>query len=149
MFELSQYVPYLLHRAGRRLADALTPELARHDVALPMWRVLTALRNEGPRRLGALSRLVAIEVSTLSRLAAQMEEKDLVRRTRDGGDARAVTVSLTQRGLALTERTVPSALDCEQRALRGMSDAEVAILKRLLSQIHENLEDLMQNKSQD
>lgn len=149
MLDLSQYVPYLLNRAGRRIADAFTRELAGFGVTLPMWRVMASLRSEGPQRLGDLSELTAIEASTLSRLLGHMEEQALVRRARSSGDARAITVSLTRRAAALTDRIVPLALRYEQVALNGMSDAEVAILKRLLAQMHENLGDLMHDKSAD
>jgi len=147
VLDLSQYVPYLLNRAGRRVADAFTRELACFGVTLPMWRVMASLRSEGPQRLGDLSELTAIEASTLSRLVGQMQETGLVRRTRSRGDARAIVVSLTRRATTLTDRIVPLALHYEQVALRGMSDAEVAILKRLLAQIHENLGVLMHDKS--
>ncbi len=149
MLDLGQYVPYLLNRAGRRAADAFTGELAAFGVTLPMWRVMASLRNDGPQRLGDLSVLTAIEASTLSRLLGKMQGDGLVRRTRSRGDARAITVSLTRRAAALTDRIVPLALRCERTALQGMSDAEVAILKRLLVQIHENLGRLMHDKSAD
>jgi len=146
---LRQYVPYLLNRAGRSVAEAFTRELAAFGLTLPMWRVMASLRSEGPQRLGDLSELTAIEASTLSRLIGQMQERTLVRRVRSRGDARAVTVSLTRRAAALTDRIVPLALRYEQAALRGMSDAEIAILKRLLAQIHGNLRALMHDKPAD
>jgi len=149
VLDLAQYVPYLLNRAGRRVADAFTRELAGFGITLPMWRVMASLRSDGPQRLGALSELTAIETSTLSRLLGQMQRKRLVRRARSRGDARAIVVSLTRHAAALTERIVPLALRYERVALDGMSDAEVAILKRLLAQMHENLGVLMQDKSAD
>jgi len=149
VFELAQYVPWLLNRAGRSVSDAFSDELAAFGVTLPMWRVMASLRSAGPQRLGELSSLTAIETSTLSRLLVQMQQKGLVRRARSRGDARAIAVSLTRRAAALTDRIVPLALRYEQTAVRGMSDAEVAILKRLLAQIHENLGVLMHDKSAD
>jgi len=149
VFELAQYVPWLLNRAARSVSDAFSRELATFGVTLPMWRVMASLRGAGPQRLGELSSLTAIETSTLSRLLVQMQQKGLVRRARSRGDARAIAVSLTRRAAALTDRIVPLALRYEQTAVRGMSDAEVAILKRLLAQIHENLGVLMHDKSAD
>lgn len=139
VIDLRQYVPYLLDRAGHALAESFAHRLAEFGVTLPMWRVMASLRSEGPQRLRDLSDLTAIEMSTLSRLVGQMQGRALVRRVRSRGDARAVTVSLTRRAATLTDRIVPLALACEQAALRGMSDAEVALLKRLLAQAHGNL----------
>lgn len=58
-------------------------------------------------------------------------------------------MSLTRRAAALTDRIVPLSLRCEQAAVRGMSDAEVAILKRPLVPIHENPGVLMHDKPAD
>lgn len=149
MLDLAQYVPWLLNRAARSVADAFSRELAALGVTLPMWRVMASLRRAGPQRLGELSSLTAIETSTLSRLLGQMQQRGLVRRARSHGDARAIAVSLTRRAAALTERIVPLALRYEQAAVRGMSDSEIAILKRLLAQIDENLGVLMHDKSAD
>lgn len=139
MFDLWQFVPYLLNRAGHRIADVFAPVLAEFDLTLPMWRVMASLRNDGPQRLGDLSQLTTIEVSTLSRLVGQMQERGLLSRERSGRDARAVTVSLTAEGEAITDRLIPAALHYERIALRGMSEAEVALLKRLLLQVYENM----------
>ncbi len=142
MFDLWQFLPYLLNRAGHRIAEAFTGALAEFGLTLPMWRVMAALHNEGPRRLGELSRLTTIELSTLSRLVGQMQEKGLLSRQRCGRDARAVTVSLTPEGKATTERIIPAALHYERIAMRGLSEAEVALLRRLLLQIFENMDEI-------
>jgi DNA-binding MarR family transcriptional regulator len=141
MFELWQFAPYLLNRAGHRIAEVFSGVLDQFDLTLPMWRVMAALRSDGPQRLGELSRLATIEVSTLSRLVGQMQGRGLLRRERCGRDARAVNVALTVQGEAITDRIIPLALDCERMALRGMSEAEVALLKRLLLHVYENMAD--------
>jgi hypothetical protein len=38
MFNLASYLPYLINRAGVRLAEAFGAELEAHGVTLPMWR---------------------------------------------------------------------------------------------------------------
>lgn len=144
--DLGQYVPYLLNRAARRIADTFGRELAAHGLALPAWRVMAALRSTGAQNLGTLSALTSIEVSTLSRLLAQMERQGLVVRARNRADARALRVAPTPRARALTDRLIPRALAIERAALQGMSDAEVALLKRLLVQLDANVDALTHRK---
>lgn len=140
MFDLWQFVPYLLNRAGRRIAEVYSAELDPVGVSLTMWRVMATLHNDGPQRLNDLSRLTTIEQSTLSRLIGQMQEQGLVVRERSGTDARAVSVALTEKGTTVTEGLIPLALRYEAEALKGMSAAEVAELKRLLLLFYDNLE---------
>lgn len=138
-FQLGDYVPYLLSRAGITLSHNFSRELDRFGVTLPMWRVMSALLDEGEQRLGDLARITAIELSTLSRIAAAMEAKGLVTRRRSGQDARAVLIALTSDGHRTSEAIVPHALDYETTAVAGMSDEEVQTLKGLLQRLYGNL----------
>lgn len=138
-FQLGDYVPYLLSRAGVSLAHNFSRELDAFGISLPMWRVMAALLDEGEQRLGDLARLTAIELSTLSRIAASMDAKGLVTRRRSGQDARAVLIALTADGRRTAETIVPRALDSESAAVAGMSDEEVRTLKHLLQRLYGNV----------
>lgn len=138
-FQLGDYVPHLLTRAGISISHNFSRQLDQFGITLPMWRVMAALLDEGEQRLGDLARLTAIELSTLSRIAASMEAKGLVTRRRSGQDARAVLVALTPEGRRSAETIVPHALDSESAAVAGMSDEEVRTLKHLLQRLYGNL----------
>jgi DNA-binding MarR family transcriptional regulator len=107
-----------------------------------MWRVLAALREQDGRRMGDLSETTSIEVSTLTRLVDAMEQKDLVARRRDAGDARAVMLRATAAGRRLTERLLPIAERYEAVALAGFSAAETKTLKAALRRLYVNMEGL-------
>lgn len=144
--DLTSYLPYLLNRAGSRIAESFSVMLRQqHGITLQMWRVLAALQHRDGQRVGELSGTTSIEVSTLSRLLNTMEDHDLVERRRperSGGDARIVTICLTGKGRETTSRIIPVARDYEAIALAGLSDAETAELKRLLGRVFENMADL-------
>lgn len=148
MFDLASYLPYLLNRAGTRIADAFTEEVLReHGITLAMWRVLAALDHEDGQRVGQIAALTSIEVSTLSRLVDALERKKLVERRRPatraaGADARAVTVHFTPAGRALTDALIPTALDYETIALEGFSPAEVKQIKSMLQRLFHNMDRL-------
>ncbi len=80
MGPLDSYLPYLLNRAGARIAASFSEEVRRLGATLQMWRVLAALREHDGRRMGDLSETTSIEVSTLTRLVDNMEKKGLVAR---------------------------------------------------------------------
>jgi DNA-binding MarR family transcriptional regulator len=139
MFDLQNYLPYLLNRVGLALADGFSAELALDSLTVPMWRVLAGLWHGGAQYMSDLSELTSIEVSTLSRLVGTLQRRGIVTRKRSGTDGRYVQVALTARGRALTERLLPKALALEERLVEGLPARDVALLKRLLNALHANV----------
>jgi DNA-binding MarR family transcriptional regulator len=142
MGPLDSYLPYLLNRAGTRIATAFSDEVRPLGATLQMWRVLAALRERDGRRMGDLSDTTSIEVSTLTRLVDNMEKKGLVARRRDAGDARAVLLHATPAGRRLTQRILPIAERYEAVALAGFSAGEAATLKAALRRLYANMDEL-------
>lgn len=142
MGPLDSYLPYLLNRAGHRIATAFGEEVRPLGATLQMWRVLAALRERDGRRMGDLSATTSIEVSTLTRLVDTMEAKGLVARRRAADDARAIVLQVTPAGRRLTQRIVPIAERYEQVALAGFSPAEAERLKAALRRLYDNMDKL-------
>ena len=142
MEPLDRYLPYLLNRAGARIASAFNDEMRRLGTSLQAWRVLAALREKDGRRMGDLSATTSIEVSTLTRLVDNMEKEGLLARRRDASDTRAVLVQVTPAGKQLTRRIVPIAERYEKVALKGFGGAEAETLKAALRRLYANMDDL-------
>jgi DNA-binding MarR family transcriptional regulator len=136
---LQDFLPYLLNRAGLRIGVMFSHDIEEFDVSLSMWRVLIELWHNGDHRLGELAERTSIDLSTLSRLLVTMQRKGLIVRRRSGLDGRALSLTLTQRGMELTERIVPFALHYENVAMQRLSDRDVAKLKELLKIVYDNL----------
>ncbi len=138
MGPLEAYLPYLLNRAGVRIADAFSREIRPLGATLQMWRVLAALRELDGRRMGDLSATTSIEVSTLTRLVDGMEKRKLVARRRDRADARAIVLHATAAGRSLTRRILPIAERYEKVALQGFDVGEAKRLKAALRRLYAN-----------
>jgi DNA-binding MarR family transcriptional regulator len=141
-FTLAHYFPYLLNRAGARIAGAFSAELVAFGVSLQAWRVLAVLLDATALKMGELARLTSIEVSTLTRVVDGMETHGLVRRRRDPEDARAVWVEASARGRATARKIVPLALRYEAIALEGFTPEEQAELEALLVRVFANMDRL-------
>ena len=139
MGPLDSYLPYLLNRAGARIAAAFSEEVRPLGATLQMWRVLAALREGDGRRMGDLSETTSIEVSTLTRLVDNMEKKGLLGRERDAADARVVALHVTPAGRRLAQRITPIAERYESVALAGFTAAEADILKAALRRLYRNM----------
>jgi DNA-binding MarR family transcriptional regulator len=142
MGPLKDYLPYLLNRAGARIATAFSEEVRPLGATLQTWRVLAALHEQDGRRMGDLSETTSIEVSTLTRLVDGMEKKGLVARRRAEQDARVVMLHVTAAGRRLTGRILPIAQRYERVALAGFDEREAATLKAALRQLYANMDKL-------
>ena len=142
MGPLDAYLPYLLNRAGARLAAAFEKDVRPLGASLQAWRVLAALRERDGRRMGDLSQTTAIEVSTLTRLVDGMERRRLVKRQRDPADARVVLLHVAPAGRRLTARLLPIAERYERTALAGFTPREAETLRRALRRLYANMDRL-------
>ena len=139
-FNLSNYLPYLMNRAGMKVAARFTAEaLARENLSIDMYRVLAALSHGGEQRQIDLSGLTSIEASTMSRLVTRLVAMSLVIRQRSKTSSREVVVALSAKGNALMQRLIPLAYELERLAVAGIPAKDVAVLKRLLAQVYQNL----------
>jgi len=136
MGPLKDYLPYLLNRAGARIATAFSEEVRPLGATLQTWRVLAALRERDGRRMGDLSEITSIEVSTLTRLVDGMEKKGLA------SDARVVNLFVTASGRRMTQKILPIAQRYEKVILQGFSEAEAALLKAALNRVYDNMDAL-------
>jgi MarR family transcriptional regulator, organic hydroperoxide resistance regulator len=140
MYRLTEAFPYLIARVGIRMSELFSRRLERYGLTLPMYRVMAALWQRGDQRLGDLSEMTSVEISTLSRLIGVMQRKGLLSRTRPDSNARTVEINLTKSGRALVEQLIPIAERHEEVGLRGLAAVEVEILKKNLITVYRNLD---------
>jgi DNA-binding MarR family transcriptional regulator len=138
--DLSNFLPYLVNRVGSAFVAHFTSRaLEPHDLSIAMWRVLAALSHDGEQRLIDLAGMTSIDVSTLSRLVTRLVHAGLVSRTRSKTSNREILIRLTARGRALVDRLIPIARELEARASSGIPSKDVAVVKRSLRRIFENM----------
>ena len=138
--DLGDYLPYLVNRVGVILAEQFTvEELSRHDLSIAMWRVLVVLAENGGQRQIDLAGLTSIDVSTLSRLVTRLVRMGLVSRTRSATSNREVIVKLDPKGRAALARLIPTARTYEALAMQGISRSDLAITKRSLRRMYDNM----------
>jgi DNA-binding MarR family transcriptional regulator len=132
MLAVPSYVIHKVAQHGQRvLADALAP----HQLALPHFAVLNALRDLGPLAQHELADHLHIHASHLVRHLDETERRELVRRERDPGDRRRLRVAITPAGDALIAELAPAVDRAEQATLRALSPAERETLTALMARV--------------
>jgi MarR family transcriptional regulator, organic hydroperoxide resistance regulator len=141
-YDLTKSFPYAVNRVGVRMGELFSRRLQAHGLTLPMYRVLAALRQRAPQRLGELGEIVSAEPSTLSRLIGAMSRDRLVTRVRPEENARTVQIGLTDKGRALVEKLIPIAVKFEQVGVQSFTPQEAEWLRQALNQVYRNLDAL-------
>lgn len=132
-FHLENYLPYLVHRVGSRLAEGFDDLSTEADVSLQEWRALSILYEFGPQTMGDISRRTSINASTMTRLVGQMEKRALVQRERPVGNQRTVHVRILEAGRNKVEHLIPRVIEYENGLSECFSNAELQTFKSLLT----------------
>lgn len=84
------------------------PLLARHDLTEQQWRVLRALGAEStPVDAGTLVDSTSLQAPSLSRILANLSDRQLIDRTSSSSDQRRAVISLSEQGAALVAAVAP------------------------------------------
>ncbi len=138
--ELGDYLPYLVNRVGTIIADQFgEAALAPHGLSIAMWRVMAVLASNGSQRQIDLAEATSIDASTLSRLVTRLVQLGIVTRTRSASSNREVAIRLSAKGNALVGRLIPIARAYETTAIAGLPAPELAVLKRCLRRVYDNM----------
>ncbi len=126
------------HIVDRHLVN-ITRALRPHGLTAPMWRVLNGLVEGGDATVGDLAKHTAFERSYVSRLVSRMAELGLVQATGNASDRRFRNVTLTDEGRARQAAAVALVARLNQDSLRGLSEAEVRTLTKLIDKVALNI----------
>jgi len=138
--DFGDFLPYLINRVGFALVHNFTRDaLAPTGLSIAMWRVLAVLPGNGEQRQIDLAEMTSIDASTLSRLVTRLVELGLVTRRRSTSSSREVVVDLTAKGLELVGRLIPIAQELERTAIAGVPPKDLAIVRRSLRRMYDNM----------
>lgn len=108
------------------------PILARHNVTEQQWRVLRLLNERGQIDASELAQGAALLAPSLTRMIKSLEDRNLIRTTKDASDGRRLLVTIDEAGVSLLEEVRPESLkiyeDLELRIGRDKIEALVALL---------------------
>ena len=131
---LERQVCFALAVASRTVISVYRPVLEPLGLTHPQYLVMLALWGDEPLSVTELSRMLELDVATLSRLLKRLEAAGLVRRDRNPDDERSLAVGLTPRGRELRTRalqvpaTVVERLDMDVDELMSLRDSLTEVI---------------------
>ena len=116
--------------------DRLVGEaLATEGVRKYHFRVLVALQDDGPLSQADLGRRLAIDRSDMAAVAAELEQRDWIARTRDDRDRRRNVVTITPAGAEALARMDAAIVEAQDALLAPLTKAERQQLTTLLTRL--------------
>lgn len=106
--------------------------LAEYDITEQQWRVLRVLAEYGAQDTTTVAHRSCLLVSSLTRIAKKMHDKELITVSRDGKDRRRQTITITEAGQHI--------VDCNQETAAGIVKS---FKKTLGAENYEQLLDLL------
>jgi DNA-binding MarR family transcriptional regulator len=139
MRQIEQGIGLLLVQICRLQRNLVAAELDDLKVHVGQEHMLYRLAIDEGVSQGQLADALCLDASTVTKMLLRLERDGVVERRTDAEDARISRVYLTTRGKALVQPVLDIWGRMEARLVRGMTDAECVLLRRLLVQILGNL----------
>jgi DNA-binding MarR family transcriptional regulator len=140
-FVLNESLGRLVGRASRVMKSELNRSFAGAglDVTADQWRVLVHLWDADGLTLAALCLRLIQEKTGVSRLVAGLVRRGYVFHEADPADGRIKRIRLTANGRRLQERLIGLAQGVIDRASADIPEIDLAVARRVLARIHDNL----------
>lgn len=130
---------HLIRDVARAQMRALQVKLAAHGVSFGHWTFLRILWNQDGLTQRELSDLAGVMEPTTYSAVKAMEAMGLIERRQLAGNRKNMHVFLTRAGRSLQNMLVPLAQDVNRTSVRGIPEESVAIVRKSLLTMIENL----------
>jgi len=129
----------LVQQVARTYYDLL-PAFERHvGMSKARWQVFMLLYREGELSQAVLQQRLRVDGAAITRQVKQLEEEGLVLRRADPHDNRFTLVSLTDAGRQIAASMSGKRESFEVLATAGISAEEMALMRRCLQHIRDNM----------
>lgn len=118
-----------MHSAAIHLVRRAAAEDAKAGTSPARLSALSVLVFAGAKTVSELAALERVKVPTMSRLVTAMEEEGLVRKARNGVDARSIVLHPTARGRRVLDHARELRLSALESLLSQATPAELATVR--------------------
>lgn len=136
---LEDRVSFLTHKINAHLQQVCNPVIAPFKLDLYSSRIIVALAEKGPMKVGELVELMALPQSTMSHQLKRLERDEYLLRTRSATDNRTVVITLTQKGEDVAESCNRLSDNILASVSQELSTEEIELLSRLLQRVFASL----------
>ncbi|WP_428487171.1 MarR family winged helix-turn-helix transcriptional regulator [Rhodopila sp.] len=149
-FRLEDFLPYRLSVASDNVSRLITRQhFGRSGLAMPEWRLLATVGRYGVLSPTTAGEHTSMDKVKVSRAAANLVGRGLLRQTQDPNDGRGRLLRLTRRGITAYAGIAPTARQIEQSISVGLTRSEWTVLHRALGKLIDHTRLLLNDTSAD
>jgi DNA-binding MarR family transcriptional regulator len=140
VFRLEDFLPYRLAVTSNHVSRMFARHYSEQfGLTIPEWRVLAVVGRFGSLSPSKVGELAAMDKVKVSRAAATLVNRGLLRQTQDPHDGRGRLLRLTRKGNAIHAAVVPLARDLESSLASGLTPTEWSALARILLKLNNHV----------
>jgi DNA-binding MarR family transcriptional regulator len=138
-FRLEDFLPYRLSVAAESVLHVMARQhLAHSGLAMSEWRLLAAVGRYTVLSPTAAGERTSMDKVKVSRAAASLMARGLLRQTQDPNDGRGRLLRLTRKGSNVYGGVGPTARAIEAALAPGLTKAEWSALQNALGKLNEH-----------
>lgn len=142
-FRLEDFLPYRLAVTSNRVSRLFARRYAEaFGISIPEWRVIAVVGRSGTLSPSAVGEQTAMDKVKVSRAAASLVTRGLLKQAQDPQDGRGRLLSLTRKGAAVHQSVVPLARELEASLAAGLSRGEWAALQKALARLNARVQEI-------
>jgi DNA-binding MarR family transcriptional regulator len=135
-FRLEEFLPYRLSVAANSVARLFSRHYAEsYGLSIPEWRMLAIIGRFGTLSPSTVGEWTEMDKVKVSRAAASLVARGLVKQTQDPNDGRGRLLRLTRKGVAVHQGMIPLACELEEQLAEGMTRTEWGSLLKALDKL--------------
>lgn len=138
-FHKEDFPFYWLSQVHGRYTIAIEKALKKVNLDIPRWRILFTLKEEGTCSVSQIAVHAIAKLPTVTKIIQRMKEDGLVDTRVRNGDGRVTEVMITEKGALAVEDIRHVTKDLFQQSFKGMTEAQIKRLNKLLEQLFHNL----------
>jgi len=139
-FRLEDFLPYQLATASARVTRLFSRHfMQRFDITVPEWRLIVMVGRCGTLSPSAAGERAAMDKVKVSRAAASLATRGLLKQAADPHDGRGRLLSLTRKGQSVYQSLVPFARELEVGIAAGLGRTERTALQKILAKLDRHM----------
>lgn len=147
-FRLEEFLPYRLSVA----ADSVSRMIARlhlgeTGLGMPEWRLLAAVGRHGVLSPTLAGEQTSMDKVKVSRAAASLAGRGLLRQSQDPNDGRGRLLRLTRKGATVYANIAPMAEEIDQAISSCLTRSERTVLQKALVKLIEHTSGLLNGRT--
>jgi DNA-binding MarR family transcriptional regulator len=142
-FRLEDFLPYQLSVAANRVSRLFARRYSGvYGLTIPEWRVLATVGRFGTVSPTAVGDWTAMDKVKVSRAAAALVARGLIRQSPDPMDGRGRLLSMTRKGGTVHRAVVPLARALEASLAEGLGRSQCAALSKALVRLNAHVQSI-------